>query len=124
MFLISKKDACISKNIGVRNGNKTTVFNFPDISSLIYYKAFWSKQFFEEVTLSTLNDTPQILYKFIINRKECILFKPFILHGFKINFHLNNNYNNIENIENNIININCNLLINKELKESFNLTFV
>lgn len=121
MFLISKKDVCISKDIGVKYGNKTKIFNFPDISSLIYYKKFWSKLAFEEVTLSTLNDTPQILYKFIMNRVDCVLFKPFILNGFKLNTNINTNNNTIKH---NILDINCNLLVDKNLKESLNLTFV
>jgi len=115
-FLISKKELCISKDIGVMYENKTKIFNFPDISSLIYYKKFWTKQAFEEIPLSTLNDTPQILYKFIMNRKECILFKSFISSGFKLNYS--------SDLECNLININCNLLVDKKLEESLKMYFV
>jgi hypothetical protein len=119
-FLISKKELSISKDIGIKYENKTKLLNFPDISSLIYYKTFWTKQAFEEVTLSTLNDTPQILYKFIMNRKETILFKSFISSGFKIYFNPNEKFNLIENY----LNINCDLLIDKKLQESLKITFV
>lgn len=112
-FLLSNKNSMISNDTGIYN---KSVINIPDIANCIYTKDFWKNMSFEEHS-HNLYSNIDLLFKWLSFRTNEVVFLPFLY----ISFRLKNDkkrilYEKVKNLE-----FDLSLLVDKKIKESFDL---
>jgi hypothetical protein len=113
-FLLSNKNCLTSVDMGIY---KSDCINIPDISNCIYTKDFWSKMAFEE-TSHNLYTNIDLMFKWMSFRINEIEFLPFVYLSFKLQ---NDDSFSLLNVNIKKIDFDLSLLVDKKIKESFDL---
>ena len=118
-FVLSNKQCLLSNDTGVyqKGLNKSLKISLPDLSNCIYTKDFWKKASFEEVSHKFYINC-DLTYKWIHSRLHEVLFIPFIYLSFKIPTKSDIQIDYFEKQE---LYIDLSNLIDKKIKESFEL---
>ena len=116
-FILSGKDCVISKDIGIYNKSDSTscVISMPDLSNCVYTKKFWSRYAFEEVSHKFYINC-DLMYKWIASRVNEVSFIPFVYMSFKLKF-----VDDVLFFENSKLTLDLSKLVDKKIKESFDL---
>lgn len=117
-FILSKKECTMSLDSGLYNktlGNGSHV-KLPDLANCLYTKDFWRKCSFEEISHNFLIKS-DLVYKWISYRHKEISFLPFVYMSFKFAEDTN------IFIPTNECPLNLSTLVDKKIKESYDLLF-
>ena len=113
-LIISNKSCVMSIDTCVYNKSGHLTVNVPDISNCLYTKKFWRLCSFEDVS-HNFTIPLDLVYKWIFYRHKEISFIPFIYMSFKLPLNIK------ENIKMDNCNVDLSNLVDKKIKESFDL---
>lgn len=113
-LIMSNKSCIMSVDTCIYNKSGHLKVNIPDISNCLYTKDFWKLCSFEDVS-HNFTIPSDLVYKWIFYRHKEISFIPFIYMSFKLPLNIKENIK-IDNCKFNLSN-----LVDKKIKESFDL---
>jgi hypothetical protein len=118
-FILSQKECVMSIDTGLYNKNLGNGHHakLPDLANCLYTKDFWRKCSFEEISHNFLIKS-DLVYKWISYRHKEASFLPFVYMSFKLVE--DTNVNKVF-IQTNECPLNLSTLVDKKIKESFNL---
>lgn len=114
-FIYSRKECLMSVDTGLYKPN--TVTKLPDLANCLYTKDFWKKCSFEELSHKFVINS-DLTYKWISYRHKEVSFLPFVYLSFKM---VNESDSNKIFVECNECPFNLSNLVDKKIKESFDL---